>query len=70
MAVYNAVNEEAVDAFFTGDLDFLGITGLIRAVLEHPGRPRAERAGGVEALLAVEAWARSAAQALLTAPER
>ena len=59
-----------MDAFFAGDLDFLGITGLIRAVLEHPGRPRAERAGGVEALLAVEAWARSAAQALLTAPER
>ncbi len=70
MAVYNAVNEEAVDAFFAGRLDFLGITALIRAVLEHPARPRAERADGVEGLLAVEAWARTAAGELLAARER
>lgn len=70
MAVYNAVNEEAVDAFFAGDLDFLGITGLIRAVLELPTRPRAERAGGVEALLELESWARTAAAELLAARTR
>ena len=43
MAVYNAVNEEAVEAFFTGSLSFLGITALIREVLEDPRRPRAQR---------------------------
>ena len=70
MAVYNAVNEEAVDAFLDGRLDFLGITGLIRAVLELPTRPRAERAGGVEALLELESWARTAAAELLAARTR
>lgn len=70
MAVYNAVNEEAVDAFFDGRLDFLGITGLIRAVLELPTRPRAERADGVEALLELESWARTAAAELLSARTR
>jgi len=69
MAVYNATNEEAVDAFFAGDLTFLGITALIRAVLEHPERPRAERADGVEGLLAVEAWARRTARTLITSTE-
>lgn len=70
MAVYNAVNEEAVDAFFDGRLDFLGITGLIRAVLELPTRPRAERADGVDALLELESWARAAAEELLAARAR
>lgn len=65
MAVYNAANEEAVEAFFAGDLGFLGITGLIRAVLEHPDRPRALPADGVEPLLAVEAWARRTARQLI-----
>lgn len=70
MAVYNAVNEEAVDAFFDGRLEFLGITGLIRAVLELPTRPRAERADGVDALLELESWARTAAAELLAARAR
>ena len=58
MAVYNAVDEEAVEAFFTGSLSFLGIAALIREVLEDPRRPRAQRVDGVEGLLAVEDWAR------------
>ncbi|PCC38670.1 1-deoxy-D-xylulose-5-phosphate reductoisomerase [Brachybacterium alimentarium] len=62
MAAYNAANEEAVDAFFAGDLSFLGITELIAAVLEHPRRPRAEAADGVDGVLGVEAWARTAAR--------
>ncbi|MDN5600819.1 MAG: 1-deoxy-D-xylulose-5-phosphate reductoisomerase [Brachybacterium sp.] len=70
MAVFNAANEEAVEAFFAGDLGFLGITALIRAVLEHPQRPRALPADGVESLLAVEAWARRAARQLITSMER
>jgi len=69
MAVYNAVNEEAVDAFFAGDLDFLGITALIRRVLESPRRPRALAADGVEGLLAVEGWARTAARDLISSTE-
>ena len=70
MAVLNAANEEAVDAFFAGDLSFLGITALIRAVLEHPERPRALPADGVQPLLAVEAWARRAARQLISSAER
>lgn len=66
MAVYNAANEEAVDAFFAGSLSFLGITALIREVLEDPQRPRAQRADGVDGLLAVEEWARATARARLT----
>lgn len=70
MAVYNAVNEEAVEAFFTGSLSFLGITALIREVLEDPRRPRAQRVDGVEGLLAVEDWARVTARALITGRAR
>ncbi|ATG52576.1 1-deoxy-D-xylulose-5-phosphate reductoisomerase [Brachybacterium vulturis] len=70
MAVYNAANEEAVEAFFDGDLGFLGITALIRAVLEHPERPRALPADGVQPLLDVEAWARRSARQLITSAER
>ncbi|MDN5899619.1 MAG: 1-deoxy-D-xylulose-5-phosphate reductoisomerase [Brachybacterium sp.] len=69
MAVFNAANEEAVDAFFAGDLGFLGITALIRAVLEHPERPRALPADGVSQLLAVEAWARRTARQLIPSAE-
>ncbi|MBB5832063.1 1-deoxy-D-xylulose-5-phosphate reductoisomerase [Brachybacterium aquaticum] len=68
MAVLNAANEEAVDAFFEGRVSFLGITDLIRDVLADPSRPRAEKAAGVDGLLAVEAWARTAARARLTGP--
>lgn len=70
MAVYNAANEEAVDAFFEARLDYLGITALIRAVLEHPERPRAARADGVAGLLAVESWARATAHTLISSREQ
>src|SRR5690606_8330743 len=69
MAVYNAVNEEAVDAFFAGRLDFLGITSLIRDVLGRPERPRAAHADGVAGLLSVESWARRTAQTLISSRE-
>ena len=67
MAVLNAANEEAVDAFFDGDLTFLGIVDLVADVLARPDRPRAEIAGGVPALLEVEAWARTAAREQIAA---
>ncbi|MGP9680349.1 MULTISPECIES: 1-deoxy-D-xylulose-5-phosphate reductoisomerase [unclassified Brachybacterium] len=66
MAAYNAANEEAVEAFFAGDLSFLGIVEMIRTVLEHPGRPRAELTDGVEGVLAVETWARETARTLIS----
>nr|WP_233190833.1 1-deoxy-D-xylulose-5-phosphate reductoisomerase [Brachybacterium sp. UMB0905] len=69
MAVYNAVNEEAVEAFFAGRLPFLGITALIRRVLEDPDRPRVTPADGVRALLDLEGWARAAARSALSTPE-
>src|SRR5699024_3721086 len=40
MAAYNAANEEAVAAFLSGALPFLGIVDLLSAVLEDPARPR------------------------------
>ncbi len=67
MAVFNAANEEAVDAFLGGTLPFLGILDVITGVLEDPARPRAERSGGVEAVLAVEEWARQAARQRIAA---
>ena len=69
MAVLNAANEEAVDAFFEGRLGFLGIVDLVAEVLYRPDRPRAELAGGAAALLEVEAWARRAAQEQITTAE-
>ncbi|MEE1618857.1 1-deoxy-D-xylulose-5-phosphate reductoisomerase [Brachybacterium sp. J153] len=69
MAVLNAANEEAVDAFLAGRLSFLGITELLAAVLEDPCRPRATLAGGVPALLEAEAWARTAAHAIIGSRE-
>lgn len=66
MAVLNAANEEAVDAFFEGRLGFLGIVDLVAEVLSRPDRPRADLAGGAAALLEVEAWARRAAQEQIT----
>ncbi|MFC7458731.1 1-deoxy-D-xylulose-5-phosphate reductoisomerase [Brachybacterium sp. GCM10030267] len=65
MAAYNAANEEAVSAFLEGRLTFLGITELITSVLAHPLRPQATPSGGVEGVLAVEAWARAAARELI-----
>lgn len=61
-AVYNAANEQAVEAFHAGRLTFLGITDTIRAVVE------AHRAPGelsVEALMEAERWARSRADAVI-----
>lgn len=68
MAAMNAANEEAVAAFFRGDLAFLGILEVIAAVLSAPDRPRAEPAGGVEGVLAVEDWARARARTVIAGP--
>jgi len=67
MAAYNAANEEAVGAFLSGRLDFLGILDVIAGVLDDPALPTARTAGGVEAVLAVEAAARRLAHGLIDA---
>lgn len=67
MAAFNAANEEAVDAFLAGRLPFLGIHDVIAAVIADPQRPRAARDGGVTAVLAVEEWARHAAEQQIAA---
>ncbi|MDJ1369863.1 1-deoxy-D-xylulose-5-phosphate reductoisomerase [Gulosibacter molinativorax] len=58
-AVFNAANEEAVDAFHEGAIPFLGIVDTVRAVVD--AWPGEEREVTRESLLQAENWARSAA---------
>ena len=69
MAVFNAANEEAVDAFHDGVIRFDRILETVRAVLgEYRSEDVLAAAGQdpdaltVEAVLAAEAWARRAAR--------
>lgn len=69
MAVYNAANEQAVEAFHEGRLSF---PGILRVVEEILGRHEGHR-GGPEALtlhevLGAEEWARTAADELIAGP--
>ncbi|KPN19080.1 MULTISPECIES: 1-deoxy-D-xylulose-5-phosphate reductoisomerase [Arthrobacter] len=60
MAVYNAANEEAVDAFHDGLIGFTDIVDTISAVLaEHTASGELT----LQSVLAAEKWARSAARA-------
>ncbi|GAA3899161.1 1-deoxy-D-xylulose-5-phosphate reductoisomerase [Microbacterium invictum] len=57
-AVFNAANEQAVDAFHEGRLDFLGILDTVQRVVDRHDAPSAlDRAALAEA----ERWARDAA---------
>jgi 1-deoxy-D-xylulose-5-phosphate reductoisomerase len=73
-AVFNAANEEAVAAFRTGILPFLGIVDTVAAVLAAaPADLSGERVrpGSVADVLEAENWARSSARRLvLDASER
>ena len=60
-AVYNAANEEAVEAFHEGKLSFLGITDTIEAVLDM----HTAEVLSLEAVLEAETWARQAANSLI-----
>ncbi|NLF04707.1 MAG: 1-deoxy-D-xylulose-5-phosphate reductoisomerase [Actinomycetales bacterium] len=63
-AVYNAANEEAVEAFRAGRCGFLDIVDTVEAVLaEHDGVPAADLT--LEVLDETQAWARRRAQELL-----
>lgn len=63
-AVFNAANEQAVDAFHEGRLSFLGILEVIdRVVDEHEAPDVLDRAS----LAAAERWARDTADAAIAA---
>ena len=69
-AVFNAANEEAVDAFHDGALPFLAIVDVIRATLDafDPDADPEARGGVTRASLArSEAWARDTARARIAA---
>ncbi|MBT2485541.1 MULTISPECIES: 1-deoxy-D-xylulose-5-phosphate reductoisomerase [unclassified Microbacterium] len=63
-AVYNAANEQAVDAFHEGRLSFLGIVDTIARVVDAHEPPDTLT---VESLIAAEEWARKTADRLIEA---
>ncbi|GAA5039620.1 1-deoxy-D-xylulose-5-phosphate reductoisomerase [Microbacterium fluvii] len=63
-AVFNAANEQAVDAFHEGRLDYLGILDTVEAVVDGHEAPAALTR---ESLADAEAWARRAADARIAA---
>ena len=65
MAVFNAANEEAVDAFHDGLISFPAIVDTVRAVVDSYDPAAVPGVGEeltVESVLAAEAWAREAAR--------
>ncbi|GGO87482.1 1-deoxy-D-xylulose 5-phosphate reductoisomerase [Nocardioides phosphati] len=63
-AVYNAANEVAVDAFLAGRLPFVEIVPVVARVL-HAHDVLSKGALTVDDVLAADAWARTAARALV-----
>jgi 1-deoxy-D-xylulose 5-phosphate reductoisomerase len=62
-AVYNAANEECVDAFLTGRIPFTGIVDTVAQVVsEHDGA--GAQVTTVDEILAADAWARVRAREL------
>ncbi|RGE21043.1 1-deoxy-D-xylulose-5-phosphate reductoisomerase [Leucobacter sp. wl10] len=63
-AVYNAANEEAVEAFHAGRIGFLDIVDTVRAVLEAHA---ASEQLTLESLAEAERWSRERAQRVISA---
>ncbi|MER7724482.1 1-deoxy-D-xylulose-5-phosphate reductoisomerase [Streptomyces sp. NPDC096323] len=63
-AVFNAANEECVDAFLAGRLAFNGIMDTVTAVVCEHGTPPAGTSLTVADVLEAEAWARTRAREL------
>jgi len=63
-AVYNAANEEAVDAFHEGRLGFLDIVDTVREAVE---RHEAPEELSLESLAEAETWARRTARQIIAA---
>lgn len=61
-AVFNAANEQAVDAFHDGKLSFLGIVDLVQRVVE---KHIAQSDLSLESVLDAEHWARATADSLI-----
>jgi 1-deoxy-D-xylulose-5-phosphate reductoisomerase len=68
-AVFNAANEECVDAFLAGRLPFTGIVDTVARVVEEHGTPQAGTRLTVENVLEAETWARARAGELAQASE-
>lgn len=64
-AVLNAANEEAVEAFLRGRLEYLGIIDTVRGVLDAFEAPSTSLT--LDAVLATEAWARARAHDIMGA---
>jgi 1-deoxy-D-xylulose-5-phosphate reductoisomerase len=62
-AVFNAANEECVQAFVDGQLPFLGIVDTVQRVVEAYQAPREI---SLDAIDAAESWARARARHLVT----
>jgi 1-deoxy-D-xylulose-5-phosphate reductoisomerase len=61
-AVYNAANEQGVDAFHEGRLGFTEIVELVRAVVDEH---QSEGTLSLEGVLQAESWARETADSLI-----
>jgi 1-deoxy-D-xylulose-5-phosphate reductoisomerase len=68
-AVFNAANEECVEAFRTGRLPFTGIVDTVARVVEEHGTPASGTRLTVEDVLEAEDWARARAGELAQASE-
>ncbi|SEO02343.1 1-deoxy-D-xylulose-5-phosphate reductoisomerase [Actinacidiphila rubida] len=68
-AVFNAANEECVEAFRTGRLSFTGIMDTVARVVEEHGTPAPGTRLTVENVLEAEEWARARARELAQASE-
>jgi 1-deoxy-D-xylulose-5-phosphate reductoisomerase len=58
-AVFNAANEECVDAFLQGRLPFTGIVDTVAKVVAEHGRPSLGTSLTLADVLAAETWARA-----------
>ncbi|WP_441246042.1 1-deoxy-D-xylulose-5-phosphate reductoisomerase [Kitasatospora sp. McL0602] len=63
-AVFNAANEECVDAFLDGRLAFTAIVDTVAKVVAEHGRPAPGTSLTVEDVLQAEGWARARARQL------
>jgi 1-deoxy-D-xylulose-5-phosphate reductoisomerase len=61
-AVFNAANEECVEAFLQGRLAFTGIVDTVAKVVEEHGSPASGTSLTVADVLAAEGWARARAR--------
>jgi 1-deoxy-D-xylulose-5-phosphate reductoisomerase len=57
--VFNAANEECVDAFLQGRLPFTGIVDTVAKVVAEHGRPSQGTSLTLADVLAAETWARA-----------